>query len=63
MNCGAVSNKYYEHVSVFLQQLSGMQITTFLRCIMFSPAGCLMIFFWGGEEREEEEVTEHTMCV
>jgi hypothetical protein len=35
--------KYYEHVSVFFPQLSGMQIPTFLRSSTLSSMACLAV--------------------
>jgi hypothetical protein len=39
----AISSKYYERVCVFLPYLSGMQITSFLHCIVLSSVACLAV--------------------
>jgi hypothetical protein len=63
----AVSIKYYECVSVFLSWLSGMQIASFLHCIILSPVTCLALAHFSTLSHKLHDflkkVIDHKICV
>jgi len=55
-----ITIKYYVSVSVFFSSLSGTQITSFLRRIIFSPVACLAVSHFSTFSHKRQDFREKT---